>query len=92
MANRGKNGHGGKEKTQSAQRTTNQKHSSLLKMLLDDEGHEEQTASDGNRGGLHAERRGFDCVLLEMKMPHLSGFEALKFIRQRHPETGRESS
>ncbi|MFN0157195.1 MAG: response regulator [Bacteroidota bacterium] len=57
----------------------------LLKILLEDEGYEVDTAVDGDDAIAKLEKRGYDLLLLDIKMPHISGFDVLKFVRERHP-------
>jgi uncharacterized protein (TIGR02266 family) len=45
------------------------------------------TADDGNEALRIVAEEGIDVVLLDIKMPGLSGIEVLKNIKQNHPET-----
>jgi len=58
---------------------------SLLSLFLSDEGYRVTTAGDGAEAIAVLETQGFDLVLLDIKMPRTSGFEVLKFVRERHP-------
>ncbi len=59
----------------------------LLSMLLGDAGYEISSAIDGDDAIAQLEKRSFDVVLLDIKMPHMGGFEVLKFVREHHPAT-----
>jgi len=59
----------------------------LLKILLEDQGYEATLAVDGDDAVAQLEKRSFDLLLLDIKMPYMSGFEVLKFVRERHPHT-----
>ena len=59
----------------------NEANRALARSTLEDEGYRVVDASDG-RGGLEAlEREKPDCVLLDVRMPDVDGFEACKRIR-----------
>lgn len=57
----------------------------LLSHLLEDQGYETAVAGDGDDAIAQLERRSFDLLLLDIKMPHLSGFEVLRYAREHHP-------
>lgn len=59
----------------------------LLKILLEDEGYDVTLAVDGDDAVAQLEKRSFDLLLLDIKMPHLSGFDVLMFVRDNHPGT-----
>ncbi len=59
----------------------------VLKMLLEGEGYEVTTASDGLEGISCAEKDIFDLVITDMKMPKLDGFEVLKKLKEISPNT-----
>jgi DNA-binding response OmpR family regulator len=59
----------------------------LLKILLEDHGYEVDTAEDGDEAIAKLEKRGYDLLLLDIKMPHISGFDVLKFVREHHPRS-----
>lgn len=45
------------------------------------------TANDGVEAINALQQRPFDVVLLDVKMPRVSGMEVLKFVRENHPTT-----
>ncbi len=53
------------------------------KALLEDEGFEVDTASNGEDGLAAFEGRAFDCVILDVLMPDLDGFEVCRRLRTR---------
>ena len=59
----------------------------LLRMLLEGEGYDVISASDGLDGSSYIERDIFDLVITDIKMPGLDGFELLKKIKEISPET-----
>ena len=59
----------------------------VLRMLLEGEGYDVISASDGLDGSSYIERDIFDLVITDIKMPGLDGFELLKKIKEISPET-----
>lgn len=59
----------------------------LLCLLLEDQGYNVTTAADGDEAVAHLERRAFDLLLLDIKMPHRTGFDVLKYAREHHPQS-----
>jgi Response regulator containing CheY-like receiver, AAA-type ATPase, and DNA-binding domains len=55
----------------------------VLSILLTNQGHEVAQASDGREALANLERNTFDIVLLDHDMPHASGTEVLKRLRER---------
>ena len=55
----------------------------LLKILLEDEGHEAHTAHDGVEGLAAAERLRPDVVLMDLGLPRIDGFDACRRIREQ---------
>lgn len=51
------------------------------------EGYDVQTASDGDEAISTLQKETFDLVLLDIKMTRVSGFEVLKFVKQKYPKT-----
>jgi len=50
---------------------------------LKQEGFEVISAKNGRWGIKEAEKGGFDCILLDMMMPAMNGYEAIKELRSR---------
>jgi two-component system response regulator PilR (NtrC family) len=59
----------------------------VLKILLEGEGHEVTTASDGFEGMSCIEKDIFDLVITDLKMPKVDGFEVLRKIKELSPGT-----
>jgi CheY-like chemotaxis protein len=57
-----------------------------ISKLLDDEGYEVSTASDGFDALLHLQQAVPDLILSDLNMPQMSGFELLSVVRRRFPE------
>lgn len=55
---------------------------SVLSNELINEGYDVRTASDGDDAMTEIDKTPFDLVLLDIKMPRVSGFEVLKHIRE----------
>ena len=45
------------------------------------------TVSDGDEAISELQKETFDLVVLDIKMPRVNGFEVLKFVKEKHPET-----
>ncbi len=60
---------------------------SILESQLDGKGFDVTTAAGGAEAIGHVRGRHFDCVLLDLKMPAVSGFEVLPFIKNLFPKT-----
>lgn len=58
-----------------------------LKGVLEQEGYEVQTASDGVSAINCVQSSPFDVVLLDVKMPRVDGIEVLRFIKEHFLET-----
>ena len=54
----------------------------LIRMSLTQAGYRCTIASDGDEGADWVERRRFDLILLDVMLPHTSGFELMEYIRQ----------
>src|SRR3954465_2751777 len=71
-----------------------------LRVLLEDEGHEVKTASDGPAAFYAVRDFGADVLLLDIGMPGMNGFEVAQKLRQRYGSakptliaiTGRDSA
>ena len=55
--------------------------------ILGEEGHEVETALSGAQGLERVKARSYDVILLDLKMPDMSGMEVLKRIKEEAPET-----
>ncbi len=54
---------------------------------LTSKGYNVSTASDGDEAISGLQKETFDLVVLDIKMPRVNGFEVLKFVKEKHPET-----
>jgi len=59
---------------------------SVVKRTLEPRGFELLTACDGEQGLKIIESEKPDCVILDLLMPVLTGFEVLEALRDRHNE------
>jgi two-component system, NtrC family, response regulator PilR len=59
----------------------------VLKMLLEGEGYEVTTASDGLEGLSYVEKDIFDLVITDLKMPKADGFNVLKKTKDVSPNS-----
>ncbi|MBI5846368.1 MAG: sigma-54-dependent Fis family transcriptional regulator [Nitrospirae bacterium] len=57
----------------------------VLKILLEDEGYEILSASDGQDGIRRIQEDIFDIVITDIKMPKADGFEVLKKVKEISP-------
>lgn len=57
----------------------------VLKILLEDEGYETVSASDGQDGIRRIQEDIFDIVITDIKMPKADGFEVLKKVKEISP-------
>jgi CheY-like chemotaxis protein len=64
---------------------TNQK---LVRLLLEQEGHEVTVVPNGRAAVSSSAARRFDVILMDVQMPEMDGFEATAAIRQRERDTG----
>jgi DNA-binding NtrC family response regulator len=55
----------------------------LVKDQLMGEGFSVETADDGDTALEHLENRTYDMILLDIRMPRLSGIEVLKILKKR---------
>ncbi|MDY6830625.1 MAG: sigma-54 dependent transcriptional regulator [Thermodesulfobacteriota bacterium] len=60
-------------------------HRSMLRTLLEGWGHQTAEADDGLAAVEHVQTRPADIVLMDLKMVHMSGMEALEQIRSFNP-------
>jgi PAS domain S-box-containing protein len=56
--------------------------------LLEKEGHQLVSVSDGSEALLAFEQKKFDCILMDVQMPVMDGFQATRHIRQREQASG----
>ncbi len=59
----------------------------VLSELLIPEGYLVTTAEDGGEAINAVQSTSFDCVLLDVKMPHIDGLEVLSFIKSHYIDT-----
>jgi len=56
--------------------------STLLRVILENHGHEVLVADDGSRGVATATRRSPDAIILDVMMPFMDGFAVLEALRE----------
>jgi len=56
--------------------------SMLLRLILENDGHEVLVAEDGSRGVAVATRRSPDAIILDVMMPFMDGFAVLEALRE----------
>jgi DNA-binding response OmpR family regulator len=56
--------------------------SQLLRIVLENEGHEVLVADDGSRGLATATRRSPEVIILDVMMPFMDGFAVLEALRE----------
>jgi len=59
----------------------------VLSGELASEGYEVQSAGDGDEAIAILGKQMFDLVLLDIKMPRVTGFDVLRHIKEKHPTT-----
>jgi CheY-like chemotaxis protein len=59
----------------------------VLSAELEGEGYQVTSASDGQEAINILTTKEFDLILLDIKMPNVDGFEVLKFVKERWPQT-----
>jgi CheY-like chemotaxis protein len=60
---------------------------SIMSAELEAEGYDVTTAGDGDEAISILVSFHFDLVLLDNQMQRVDGYEVLKFVRERHPDT-----
>ena len=59
----------------------------VLSTELASEGYDVETAADGDDAITEMDKKVFDLILLDIKMPRMNGFEVLKHVKEKHPRT-----
>jgi len=59
-----------------------------IHFILDRGGMKSAMASSGEEGLQRMRTTAFDLVLLDVQMPGMGGLEALRIMRERHPDVG----
>ena len=57
----------------------------MVSQLLELEGYAVSVAHDGRRGLAMAEQQKFDCILLDLVMPHMDGLQFMRRISEEQP-------
>ena len=58
----------------------------FFEIMLKKEGYEVTTAEDGARAKEILTKKSFDMVISDMQMPHVTGLELLKHVRESYPD------
>jgi len=58
---------------------------SLLKRILESEGHQVMTVHDGNAAQETLDKTAFDLMICDLKMPGMSGDQLYHYLEQAHP-------
>ncbi|MFZ0964868.1 MAG: response regulator [Terriglobia bacterium] len=61
----------------------------LASRLLEKQGYSVTTASNGQAGLEHLEKKSFDLILMDVQMPKMDGFETTAVIRKEEESTGK---
>ncbi len=59
----------------------------FLEIMLKKEGYEVTTAEDGARAKDILTKKSFDMVISDLQMPHVTGIELLKHVKESYPDT-----
>lgn len=59
----------------------------VLSGELTAEGYDVRIAADGAEAVAELDKEIFDLILLDIKMPRMNGFEVLKYVKEKHPNT-----
>ncbi len=57
--------------------------SRVLSLKLEKQGYEVDIANDGKEGIEHVSKNKYNCIVLDLMMPNVDGFEVLKTIRSK---------
>ena len=66
----------------------NEQNRYLVKFLLEKNGHEVEIATDGPMGLQMAAAGSYACVLLDIQLPTMDGYEVARHLRQLEPLNG----
>lgn len=58
----------------------------ILKDILEEEGYDVRTASDGRSALSTIEKEDFDLILTDLKMPKMGGMEFLDYMEKNRPD------
>ncbi len=58
----------------------------FLEIMLKKEGYEVTTAEDGQKAKEVLLKKSFDMVISDMQMPHVTGIELLKYVKDSYPD------
>jgi two-component system, NtrC family, response regulator PilR len=58
----------------------------FLEIMLKKENYEVTTAEDGQRAKDILSKKSFDMVISDMQMPHVTGIELLKYVKETYPD------
>lgn len=58
----------------------------FLEIMLKKEGYEVTTAEDGQKAQEILTKKSFDMVISDMQMPHVTGIELLKHVKDNYPD------
>lgn len=59
----------------------------VLSSELVSEGYDVGTAADGDDAMTEMQKKSYDLLLLDIKMPRVNGFEVLRYVKDKHPRT-----
>jgi len=59
-----------------------------LTKILSDEGYSVDAVNSGKEGIREIEKKKYNLLLLDLKIPDINGYEVLKFVKRTHPDIG----
>ena len=59
----------------------------FLEIMLKKEGYEVSTAEDGLKAQELLKKKTFDMIISDLQMPHVTGIELLKHVKESYPDT-----